>query len=596
MDRLVIACVVGAAAPASLGADARFSDQTQGAGLIAPFKFGYLGGPGSQYPTFPGDLPHMMCGGAVGDFNADGWPDLFVLGGGLEPERLFINGQDGTFQEAGEAWGVRDFHAGSGAAVGDYNNDGWPDIYVTSWGDPLGPPEVGRHLLYRNNGDGTFTDVALGAGVKTGSPVYPTGHTPCWGDFDLDGDLDLAVAGWHPQGGSNCLFRNEGDGTFSTITHLVFEPGETRLGFTPRFTDMDGDLRPELLWVADFRGSRYYVNQSASFTDQTPLAGVGRDQNGMGSAIGDLNRDGLLDWMVTSIYRPFLDFGNALYINQGAHSYKEQSRVAGVTDGGWGWGVVMVDVNHDGWLDILQTNGWIEGEAGGPDHRVDTTRVWISSGQNNPATGIPEFTDVALASGVNHTGIGKGLVRFDYDLDGDQDFVVFDSQRAVLYRNDLVHDATTRWILILCDTSDAADLAPQGFGTRVTVKAGGAKHVGYVECNVSYLGNSEAALHFGLRSSSVIDEIRADWANGTTSVLTRVPSNQTITLEPPEAGLCHGDADGSGQVDAGDVIMILSNWLNEYGSGIGPGDANADGKVDFTDITAVLDNWQGSCA
>ncbi len=585
----------GVIAPA-LASGASFSDQTEAAGLIAPFGFGYLGGPGSQYPEFPGDLPHMNCGGAVGDFNTDGWPDLFVLGGGMEPDRMFINQKDGTFAERGEAWGVRLFHAGSGAAVGDYDKDGDEDIYITSWGDPLGPPSVGRNILYRNNGDGTFTDVAQAAGVRTASPVYPTGHTPCWGDYDRDGNLDLAVAGWRPEGGTNRLFRGNGDGTFSDSTDLVFGSGESNLGFTPRFTDMDGDRWPELLWVSDFSGSRYFMNDTQSFFNATATAGTGRDTNGMGSAIGDINRDGMLDWLVTSIYRPFIDRGNTLYINRGDHEFDERAREAGVVDGGWGWGVVMMDVNHDGWLDIVQTNGWINGEAGAQDHRVDPTRVWISDGQPNPATGVPFFTDVAPQAGVNHTGIGKGLVRFDYDLDGDQDFVIFDSDGATLYRNDLQAGPLTNWIRFLCDTSSAPDLAAQGFGTRITARAGGVTYVGSVECNVSYLGNSEASVHFGLRSSTSIDEVLVEWANGTNSRLTRIPANQTVVLEPPLAGLCPGDADGSGVVDISDLVAVLTNWLNRYDASSGPGDADADGSVDFRDIKAVLQHWQDACA
>ncbi len=137
----------------------------------------------------------MTAGGAVGDFNNDGWQDLFVIHGGTEPDKLFINDGDGTFTDQAAAWGLTDQHRGVGAAVGDYNNDGWQDIYVTSLGITASAT-TGAHRLYRNDAGTGFTEVAAAADVNTTSTTQPDGYGAAFGDYDLDGDLDLVVAGW----------------------------------------------------------------------------------------------------------------------------------------------------------------------------------------------------------------------------------------------------------------------------------------------------------------------------------------------------------------------------------------------------------------
>jgi enediyne biosynthesis protein E4 len=468
----------------------------------------------------------MMAGGAAGDFNNDGWVDLFVIGGGLRADALYINAGDGTFQDLAGSAGLSGLHIGSGAAVGDYNGDGWLDIYVTSFGPPAstGP---GQNRLYRNNGDLTFTEVAAAAGVNQTSPTMADGFGAAFGDYDLDGDLDLFVAGWRKDSLGNRLFRNNGDGTFSEVTVAAGIIDDGIRGFSPCFADTDGDRFPELLLVADFGTSVYYVNNGdGTFAEYTDESGTGLEWSGMGNAVGDFNNDGWLDWYTTAIYDADdvgRGDGNKLYYNLGNHSFDEVAAAAGVDDGGWGWGTVAVDLNHDGWLDLVETNGWDL-----PAYVGEMAKVWLSNGDDT-------FTEVAAATGFDHNLDGRGLLNFDYDNDGDQDIVVTAiNDELRLYRNDLA-GPDTNWLRVYLDTSSNPVLAPNGFGSRVRLQAGGQTYYrDLVGCS-HYLTQSELSAHFGLGAAQVVDELRVEWANGQVTTMAGLAVNQTITVTAGEA-------------------------------------------------------------
>ncbi len=425
-----------------------FTDQTRSTGIIAVH---------SPVPDF-----NAISGtGAVGDFNRDGWQDVFYPAGGLVPDMLFINNGDGTFTDRAADWGIAVAHRGTSAAVGDYNGDGWLDIYVTSHG-PASAEAPGNHKLYRNNGDGTFTDVAVQAGVNMTAAGGGDGNSPAWGDYDLDGDLDLAVAGQTLT--VNKLFRNDGNGTFTdvTVSSGIATAVNGIVGFAPRFVDMNGDIYPELIWIADFGGSKYLVNNgNGTFTDQTGPSGAGLDNSEMGLTVADFDEDGDFDFYVTTINT------NNLYLNQGNHFYVNEAAQAGVEAQIFGWGTVAIDFNHDALVDLAAT------DMLGPQY------FW----RNSMAEGGPlRFVEMANSVGVVAQISGQGLSNFDYDNDGDQDLIFFpqfignavlfpDDGEVKVLRND-VSGPDTNWLRVLLDRGCSTDIAPDGIGSVIKVSFG----------------------------------------------------------------------------------------------------------------------------
>ncbi len=564
----LMVCVVASVASAGT---LSFSDQSAAAGLLVVQDLS-----GSPYP-FGGA---MFAGGCVGDFDRDGAVDVFVPSDGTTPDLLYLNDGAGKFTDHGAAWGLTERHYGVGAAVGDFDADGFLDIFVTSHGDLFGGFNPGQHRLYRNTGTG-FVEVAADAGVATTSQFIGDGLGASFGDYDLDGDLDLAVAGWINNNNGNRLFRNNGDGTFTDVTGIVIDVPSLMQGFSPRFTDMDGDRFPELLWVSDFGTSQYYVNLGdGTFENRTVQAGVGLDQNGMGTTIGDFNADGRLDWYVTSIHEDDGEkFGNTLYLNQGDHLYVEAAQASGVDDGGWGWGTVAVDLDHDTDVDIVETNGWFSGG----EWVGETSKVFLNDGAG-------AFTEEAVARGLVHTGYGRGIANFDADSDGDQDILIFaNGEEPSLFRNDL-SGPDVHWLRILFDTSSDASLAPDGFGVCVFVDAGGVVQQRQVDGGCNYLSVSGLSAHFGLGESEDVDEVRIVWPSGRLTTLRGVAADQVLVVEPI---FIEGDTDGDGSVDFMDLNRVLDNW-----SGSVPvwreGDTNGDGLVDFADLEHVLSGWGGN--
>jgi hypothetical protein len=578
--RLVAAVVaVGSGVARAHAGDASFSDGTAEAGLVATHAT--AGFVQMQYSS----------GGAIGDFDNDGWQDVFFLSGGSgsKPDRLFLNNGDGTFTDRAAEWGLTAIHKGKSACVGDFDNDGWLDLYVTSAG-PVGQNAApGHHKLYRNvNGTG-FVNVAATAGVAFADPTAESAWTATFGDYDLDGDLDLFVGGFagSPSNTEHRLFRNDGDGTFTDVTASIglFAGVGPVAALSARFVDIDDDLYPELLIGGDFKatgsyvGSRYFKNdRDGTFTDMTNGSGTGHEENGMGQTILDVDNDQRLDWYVTSIYWPQVNWtGNKLYRNLGAHAFVETSAIANVFDGGYGWGTVGVDVDHDGFEDLAETSG--DASPGSPFYAIPA-RLWINDGDGT-------FTERATETGFVHSLKGRSLLRVDVDNDGDQDILVFRYAGALtLLRNDLVHDATTAWVRVFLDTAGRAGLAPNGFGAKVYVTAGGVTRMRAIDGGVSFLGTSELSAHVGLGAATTIDEILVRWPDGTTSTRTNVAINQTLTMSPVVA--CAADLDGDGTVGPTDLGALLGAW----GSG-GNADLDGNGTVDPSDLGILLGAWGG---
>ncbi|MDZ4756260.1 MAG: FG-GAP-like repeat-containing protein [Phycisphaerae bacterium] len=531
--------------------------------------------------AIPGFQDWMPAGLAVGDFNNDGWQDIFWASGGTDPDHLYINDGDGTFTDAAADWGVAVVHAACGACAGDYNDDGWLDIYVTSFGNGSNNQgQVGKNRLYRNNGNGTFTEVAAEAGVNVTGVTISSGYGCAFGDYDIDGDLDLAVTAWFASAHGNRLFRNDGDGTFTDVTGSAIDFGST-WGFQSSFADMDGDGWPELLIAADFGTSRYFRNDTnGSFTNFTIESGTGLDQNGMGQCVGDFNQDGLLDWYVTSIFtdaqQPGLGEGNKLYMNQSGHQYVETAVASGVADGGWGWGAVAVDMNNDTWPDIVEVNG----RPSATEFSGEQEYVWINQGDDT-------FLEAALDGGMTFQAEGKACSYLDYDRDGAMDIAItFNNATNKLYRNVTLGGT---WIHLSFDTQNNPLIAPNGMGAVARVRIGEKSLVGTVDSGPNFLGTSEICAHFGLGTARVIDTLTITWPRGYVTELTGVAVNQHLVIVSPTKY----DLDGNGSIGASDLSLLLGAWGDLGTSGDRKADGNNDGVVNSADLAALLGAWGG---
>ncbi len=560
-----------------------FTDVTVAAGVS--FVFG-------PTPDTTDNVTHG--GGTEGDFDDDGWPDLFVVGGGLTPDRLFMNNQDGTFTDMAPAAGLTLLYRGNGANAADYDSDGDLDIHVTSSGDVGFPKQNGQHKLWRNNGDLTFTDVAVQAGVNSTGTVAD-GASSAWGDYDLDGDLDLWACGFYleipsfkfvPQ---NKLFHNNlAETEVADFTDVTAAAGLVPSGgfkaYSAIFADMNGDRYPELMVAGDFGTTRYFKNDGdGTFTDSLPLApGDTKVHNGMGSCIGDFDRDGRQDWFVSAIM-PTWQFagpdGNRLYMNLPNGKLQSLPESAGVNDGGWGWGSAAVDFDNDGWQDIIETNGW---------HACDPVTLECFWGEptyiyrNN---GDLTFSEVHAANGLVNTYQGRGLITLDYDRDGDMDVVILSNPKGhasedpatgnlKLYRNEICDpggpEAGANFLEVRLDTSGTPALAPDGLGADVSVKTGAVVQHVRVHAGSNYLSRSQLCAHFGLGAATLVDELVVAWPNGDLSVLAGVPANQFLTVSSDAATWV-----GLGFAKAG------SNGLPQL-AGSGPLAADTVNQLDLT--------------
>jgi hypothetical protein len=587
--------------PLFAGAAVTYTDVTSAAGVSASIN------PSDDAPGVP-----MWGGICVGDFNNDGWPDIFVAGGGDVTDLLFINDQDGTFTESASSWGLTDSYRGNGCAVGDYDNDGDLDLFVNSDGDVTvdgGGPTDGQQRLYRNNGS-SFTNVASSAGVTytvtSNIDFFPFGAS--FGDYDLDGDLDLFVNTWVPQddGGGNAgqtdgnrLFRNNGDGTFTDVTSAAGVADVDIHGFGSRFVDMNLDRYPELLITADFHSSRYGLNnKNGTFTlsgcevaggnpevpecddatsDATP---IGHDRNGMGNAVLDWNGDGDFDWYITSIWKdptdpdpPRVNNGNMMYSNLfvdlGINSFvQEDGRPEGseydlgATDGGWGWGTVAIDFDLDGDVDIVETNGW----------SADTTDEWDDDPSyffrnNRIGLGTFDFTEIHASVGLTSPNEGRALNALDYDRDGDLDLILSTrsdcdtvgcaaSAPIFLYRNDLIlagsgpnRGVDPFWLQVVLNTNGNPALGPNGYGATVQITYNTLADGTVVQrsplCGGSnFIGQSELLVTFGLGSSETVDEVKVEWPDGNNTIVTSVAADQRITITAPKNYVVTGPGSG----------------------------------------------------
>ncbi len=471
------------------------------------------------------------CGVAVADYDRDGDLDIyFVAQDYYDPtdsttfNHLYRNNGDGTFTDVTVEAGVMstlsltawDFMGNrSGAAWGDFDNDGYPDLYLTN---------NGANELYHNQGDGTFIEIAEQAGVQ-GNPYGFDHHaSACWWDFDLDGDLDLYISVWRNandlQFGHNILYENLGDGTFRDISEQSgLNDREATWASLP--FDATGDGLPDLYVVNDYGPNHLFANNGdGTFTDMTAAVALEDTGNGMGVAIGDINNDGLFDIYCTNIEGVFWEGDpnkptyNPLFINNGDGTFSNKTLEYGVAGTGWGWAAEFFDSDHDGDEDLYAVNGFL-----------------IEPGENFFFRNMlmekkrPVLENVSEASGTNGEAEARGMVTFDFDNDGDLDILVANfRESAYLYENT---DAPGNWLKIVLEGTEA-NRSAFGSVVRLTTSDGLTLHRHYD--GVDFLGQSMAPVHFGLGAADRISRIVVEWPGGSREVVENIAVNQTITI------------------------------------------------------------------
>jgi hypothetical protein len=479
-------------------------------------------------------------GVAIFDYDNDGWPDIFMVNGTtLEgfagrkapTNHLYRNNHDGTFTDVTEQAGLAHTGWGQGVCVGDYDNDGWEDLYVTDYG---------RNVLYHNNGNGTFTDVTDKAGVGGSGKAWGTGCA--FVDYDRDGHLDLMVANYvdfdlasapapgdrpsciwkgvpvmcGPQGllsAKNILYHNRGNRTFEDVTtkaHIDQTTGH--YAFSVSTLDFDDDGWPDIFVACDSTPSiLYHNNRDGTFTDVAITAGAafnedGRSQAGMGSTVADYNGDGKLDIFKTN----FSDDTATLYRNNGDGTFDDVTYSAGLglNTQYLGWGTMFLDFDNDGWEDLLLVNGHVYPE-------VDSQHLGSSFQEprilyhNN---GDGRFTDISATSGpgINNAISSRGLAIGDLWNDGRISAVVSNMNAPASLLVNQVHTAN-HWVAFrTVGTKSNRD----GIGARIRMKAGPHTFIDEVRSGSSFISNNDMRVHFGLGSATRIDWVEVRWPSG----------------------------------------------------------------------------------
>jgi hypothetical protein len=521
--------------------DVHFTDITEKAGI----KFTHVSSPEKKY------IVESMSGGvALFDYDGDGYLDLYLVNSltvdmvkSKQKTRsvLYHNNGDGTFTDVTDKAGVGDIGWGMGVAIGDYNNDGWDDIYVTC----LGP----NHLL-KNNGDGTFTDVTKKAGV--GDPRWSTGAA--FVDYDNDGKLDLFVSNYVDfdvdnlpefgkgrtcqfkgipvqcgprglKGAGDALYHNNGDGTFTDVSRKagVSDPdGYYGLGVIA--SDFDGDGLVDIFVANDSTPNFLYHNngdgtfKEIGFSSGTAVNENGSEQGSMGVTLGDYDHDGRLDLFITN----FDDDYNTLYHNDGKGSFTDVSyaaKVAAVSLPYVGWGTWFFDYDNDGWVDLMVVNGHVYPQL--PSYRQ---RNFV---HHNNRDGTFSEVGGQLGAPFAEKRTGRGAAFGDIDNDGDTDVVInnLDGPAQVL-RNDGGNGNNSISIKTIGVKSNR-----DGIGARIKIVSGDLTQIDEVHSGGSYLSQSDLRLHFGLEKRTKIDVIEVHWPSGNVDKIVDAGVNRILTIK-----------------------------------------------------------------
>jgi hypothetical protein len=533
---------------------AQFTDVAKHAGLTEPVIYGAV-----DSKSYIVEV--VGCGAAFIDFDNDGWVDLFVLSGtrleGDPPgvtNHLYKNNRDGTFSDVTKKAGLVRAGWASSVTVGDYDNDGFDDLFITYYG---------HNVLYHNNGDGTFSDVTRKAGLDQTAVRYGSGCT--WVDYDRDGRLDLFFANYLnttldklPKPGENpdctwkgvavnCgprglptgfvqLFHNNGDGTFTDVSKQSgVSAASGSYPMTTVAADYDNDGWPDIYVACDSTPSWLFHNQhDGTFREQALERGValsedGLEQAGMGVGIGDYDLDGNLDIFKTN----FADDTNVLYHNDGKGNFDDVTIRCGlgVETRYVGWGSGIVDFDNDGFPDLFVATGSVypEVEKKVPSYPFRTPRLVF----RNLGDGRFEELIEEAGSGIAEVHASRGCAFGDFDNDGDMDILVINlNEPPSLLRNDLSSKGHWLKVLLVGVKSNRSAI-----GARVTARYGSHLQVQEVLAQSSFYSVNDRRLHFGLGTETVA-HLTVRWTNGDIETVPNVAADQLVVIREG-AGIVH---------------------------------------------------------
>ena len=489
----------------------------------------------------------MGAGGLFFDYDNDNNLDIYLVNGGslVNPDvnasatnALYRNNGDGTFSDVTASAGVEGHGYGMGCIAADYDNDGDADLYITNFGP---------NQLYRNNGDGTFSDVTEIAGV--GDPRWSV--STAFADYDLDSDLDLYIANYldyaletaHPcylqgvhmycgpheyPGIRDTLYRNNGDGTFTDVT----EAAGVGKGLGVLFTDYNEDGYPDIFVANDAVEDFLYENRrNGTFEDVAKQVGVAYNSEGimtasMGIASGDYDNDGRLDLFVTTFSLEV----NSLFHNDGDGFYTMTTFDVGLAKPSFsvlGFGTQFLDCDNDGALDLFVANGHVWDNVA----QVTPTLAYRQPSQLFYNDGAGRFTEISESAGAFFSQLraARGTAIGDYDNDGDVDILVtYCGEPPALLRNDSAHQ--NHWLRLHLVGKQSNR---EGIGARVSVKAGNLTQVKEVTCGGSYASDSDHRPYFGLGTNTTVDAIEVLWPSGQTQRLENVQVDRTVQVVEP---------------------------------------------------------------
>ena len=524
--------------------NARFTDVAASAGLVAPVIYG-----GVEHYEYI--LEANGCGCAFFDYDNDGWIDIFLLSGTRidgapagASNRLYKNNRDGTFTDVTKKAGLEAVGWANSVCIGDYNNDGFEDLFCTYYG---------QNRLYRNLGNGTFKDVTKEAGLL--DPAIRWGSGASFLDYNRDGHLDLFVSNYlkfdfknvpkagpgvncnfkgisiecGPRGlpfGQYSLYRNNGDGTFTDVSMEsgVGQPWAS-YGMTVVTADFNDDGWPDVYVASDSTPSLMFINQhDGTFKEEGVLRGValgndGGEEAGMGIGVGDYNLDGHLDLFKTH----FADDTNILYANDGSGNFDDRTLESkiGVENRFSSWGTGIVDLDNDGWPDIFLVTGSVypEVEKKLPQYPNKSPRILFRN------MGDGSFEEVDAGPGVSASHSSRGCAFGDFDNDGDMDVLVLNiNEPPSLLRNDL--SGTQHWLKVKLIGTKSNRSA---IGARVLARYANHVQAQEVMSQSSYYSCNDSRLHFGLGQVTSADlEIR--WPNGLIEKYPAVKCDQLVTI------------------------------------------------------------------